>query len=178
LNQQTQPPDAVVLVLNNCTDMTEMIARGMAPDLRFRLDVISRKLPPAQANAGHARRLAMELAMRQAGRDGVLLTSDADSVVPPNWVSGNLAALRQGVDIVCGRAIIDPAEAAVIPAHLHADDARECRLIALLDHLAWMLDPEMPDPLPCHTEASGASLAVSVQQFSMRMSRALSCLVR
>jgi GT2 family glycosyltransferase len=165
LNQQTQPPDAVVLLLNNCQDTTEMIARGIQPDLRFRLDVIRRDLPPADANAGHARRLAMELAARQAAPGGVLLTTDADGVVPADWVAGNLATLARGADIVCGRAVIDPVEAALIPAHLHADDARECRLIALLDELAWMLDPEMHDPSPRHTEASGASLAVSVDAF-------------
>jgi GT2 family glycosyltransferase len=165
LNEQTQPPDAVVLLLNNCTDRTEKIARGMAADLRFRLDVISRDLPPTAANAGHARRLAMELAAKQVGPNGVLLTTDADAVAPPEWVSGNLAALDQGVDIVCGRAIIDPVEAQLIPDHLHVDDARECRLIALLDDMAWLLDPEMHDPPARHTEASGASLAVSAEAF-------------
>jgi len=94
-----------------------------------------------------------------------LLTTDADAVVPADWVAANLAALRRGADVVCGRAIIDPVEATLIPAHLHADDARECRLIALLDEFAWVLDPEAYDPPPRHTEASGASLAVSVEAF-------------
>jgi hypothetical protein len=165
LNEQTEHPDSVMLLLNNCSDTTETIARVMAPDLRFRLDVVSQDLPPAQASAGHARRLAMALAAERAGRDGVLLTTDADSVVPPDWISRNLVALRRGADIVCGRAVIDPVEAAMIPAHLHEDDARECRLIALLDELAWVLDPEPHDPPPRHTEASGASLAVRVADF-------------
>ncbi len=137
----------------------------MAPHLRFRLNVISRNLPPEQANAGHARRLAMELAAEQACTDGILLTTDADAVPPVDWVARNLAGLRNGVDIVCGRAIIDPAEAALIPTHLHEDDALECELIALLDNLAWVLDPELHDPAPRHTEASGASLAVWVEAF-------------
>jgi hypothetical protein len=53
----------------------------------------------------------------------------------------------------------------MIPAHLHEDDARECQLIALLDDLAWVLDPEAHDPPPRHTEASGASLAVRTESF-------------
>jgi hypothetical protein len=93
------------------------------------------------------------------------MTTDADTVVPPDWVTRNLDGLHRGADIVCGRAIIDPVEAAMIPAHLHADDALECQLIALLDDLAWMLDPEPHDPPPRHIEASGASLAVSVEAF-------------
>lgn len=165
LNEQIRHPDAVVLMLNNCTDETETIARRMAPRLRFRLDVISRRLPPAQANAGHARRLAMALAAEQADPHGVLLTTDADAVVPPDWVLRNLAELRHGADIVCGRAVIDPREAAMIPPHLHADDALECRLIALLDEIAWVCDPEPHDPPRRHTEASGASLAVRAEAF-------------
>lgn len=167
LDQQNTRPDAVLLLINNCCDATQTIARALAPRLRFRLAVMVRDLPPEQANAGHARRLAMEVAATMAGPDGILLTTDADSVVPPEWVSRNLSALRQGADIVCGRAVIDPSEAALIPAHLHADDARECRLIAMLDELAWTLDPEPHDPLPRHTEASGASLAVTAKAFRL-----------
>ena len=166
LDQQTQRPDSVVLLLNNCTDDSETIAQRLAPDLRFRLDIISRDLPPEQCNAGHARRLAMALAAEQAGASGVLLTTDADSVVPSDWVARNLDGLRKGADLVCGRAVIDPLDAALIPAHLHADDALECKLIALLDDLAWMLDPEIHDPPPRHTEASGASIGVTVEAFN------------
>jgi GT2 family glycosyltransferase len=164
LNEQIQPPDAVVLLLNNCSDASETIARRLTPGLGFHLDVISRDLPP-WSSAGHARRLAMALAAERAGPDGILRTTDADSVSPPDWILRNVRALRQGADVVCGRAVIDPIEAAMIPSHLHADDARECRLIALLDHLAWVLDPEPHDPPPRHTEASGASLAVLSKAF-------------
>jgi hypothetical protein len=166
LNDQSQRPDAVVLLLNNCADQTEAIARAMLPILRFRLDIVSRDLPPEEASAGHARQLAMAIAAGQAGPDGTLLSTDADSVVPPDWVERNLAALHRGADVVCGRVTVDPVESARIPAHLHEDDAREQRLIGLLDMIAWMLDPEPSDPPPRHTEASGASLAVSVAAFT------------
>jgi glycosyltransferase involved in cell wall biosynthesis len=142
LNLQSRPPDAVVLMLNNCSDATEAIVHAVAPRLRFALDVVSRDLPAAQAGAGHARRLALQIAAKQADYDSVLLTTDADAVVPPDWIARNLHALESGGDIVCGRALIDPLEAIAIPAHLHADDARECRLITLLDTIAWVLDPE------------------------------------
>ncbi|HEY0185326.1 MAG TPA: glycosyltransferase, partial [Rhodopila sp.] len=165
LHEQVQPPDAVVLLLNNCSDTTETVARATAARLRFPLEVISRNLSSNEASAGHARRLAMALAAERCGADDVLLTTDADSVAPPDWIQRNLAAIRHGADIVCGQAVIDPLEAAMIPAHLHADDARECRLIALLDDLAWALDPEPHDPPLRHTEASGASLAVRVPAF-------------
>ena len=165
LNRQQYRPDTVVLLLNNCTDETEIIARALAPRLRFRLHLICRDLPPDQANAGHARRLAMAIAAAHAGPDGMLLTTDADTILPPDWVERNLVALQNGADLVCGRIVLDPAEAALIPAHLHEDDARECCLIGLLDEIAWIVDPDPYDPPPRHTEAAGASLAVSADAF-------------
>ncbi len=107
----------------------------------------------------------MQLAAALAGDDGMLLTTDANSIAPPDWVMRNVQALEKRADVVCGRAVIDPVEATIIPAHLHEDDARECRLIALLDTLAWMLDPEWHDAPPRHTEASGASLAVTMDAY-------------
>lgn len=165
LGRQIHPPQAVVLLLNNCSDATAAIARSIATALPYHLELIDQTLPPAQSNAGYARRLAMQAAATLAGPDGVLMTTDADALVAPDWVSRNLRALRSGADVVCGRAIIDATEAAAIPAHLHADDALECELIALIDSLAWLLDPEPHDPIPRHTEASGASLAVSAWAF-------------
>ena len=165
LNEQSLLPDHAVLLVNNSSDATEAIARDMAPRLRFPLEVISRDLPPEQANAGYARRLAMEAVAAQAEPGSMLMTTDADATVPPDWVARNLRGLHKGVDIVCGRAIIDPLDAALIPSHLHEDDARECHLIALLDELAWVLDPELHDPPLRHIEASGASLAVSLEAF-------------
>src|SRR3954454_8921170 len=108
LHDQQRRPDAVVVVLNNCTDETEAIARAMAPGLGFDLDLVCRDLLPDQANAGFARRLAMQLAAERAGPAGALLTTDADTVVPFDWVWRNLAGLNKGADVVCGRAEVDP----------------------------------------------------------------------
>jgi hypothetical protein len=71
LNEQIQRPDAVVLMLNNCSDGTGTIAQDLGPGLGFRLEVISLDLPAAQANAGNARRMAMEIAPRSE-RGGML----------------------------------------------------------------------------------------------------------
>jgi hypothetical protein len=160
---QTCLPHAVVLLLNNCADATEAIARKMA--LPFHLDIRSVTLSPEEANAGTARRLAMDHAARLAGADGIILTTDADATVPPEWVALNLRALAAGADAVCGRALLNPRDADGIPAHLHADDVLECMYSDLLDAIASSLCPDDADPLPRHTEASGASIALSVRAF-------------
>ena len=166
LNEQTRRPDAVVLLLNNCTDGSAMIARRMRQRLGFRLLSLELTLPGPRANAGHARRMAMELAARRCGHDGVLMSTDADAIAPRDWIARNQAAIAQGADAVCGRAVMDTADLAALPSGLRNDLNREATYITLLDRLACALDPEPHDPWPRHTEASGASLAVRANAFA------------
>lgn len=149
----------VLLFANNCTDGTERVAAATAGRTGLSLRIVSRVLPPAQASAGIARSIAMQLAAEDATADTTLLTTDADTRAPAEWLSANLAALRRA-DAVAGRAVIDPQEAFAIPAKLHDDDAHECRFATLLDEIASCLDPDPADPWPRHDEHSGASIAV------------------
>ncbi|CAP56507.1 putative glycosyl transferase protein [Gluconacetobacter diazotrophicus PA1 5] len=155
--------DHVVLLLNNCTDRTAARVDDLAPVLPFGLTVAHRIFSPAVAHVGTARREAMEIAGRIAGPDGILLTTDADGVVAPDWISQTFAAFDTGVDVVCGRAEIDPEEARAIPAYLHRQEAEEIAYGTLLDRLYHLLDPDPHDPWPRHTEHSGASIAVTVR---------------
>jgi hypothetical protein len=75
-------------------------------------------------------------------------------------VRDNLAALARGVDAVAGRFILEPAEAARLPATLHARGALEGRYESLLVEMFARLDPEAFNPYPNHWTASGATLAV------------------
>ncbi|MFO1027999.1 MAG: glycosyltransferase family A protein [Acetobacteraceae bacterium] len=160
LDQQTSPPNAVVLLLNNCTDASDAVARAVTP--RYDLRVVSIDLPSHEAGAGPARALAMQHAARLAGPSGILLTTDADATVPTDWVQRNLAALDAGADVVCGQSVVHAIEGDQIPQHLHDDDVLERRLDALIDEMAWRLNPDPDDPPPRHTEEAGASLAVRV----------------
>jgi glycosyltransferase involved in cell wall biosynthesis len=155
----------VLLLLNNCTDETAAVARDRAFRLRLRVHIREVTLPPCQANAGQARALAMSYAAALAGPHGILLTTDADGRVCPDWLSANLAALERGCDAVAGRAEIDSVEAALIPATLHEDDARECAYAAMLDEIETLVDPDPADPWPRHSEHSGASIAVTVKAY-------------
>jgi len=155
----------VVLLLNNCTDGSAAIAAALAKDLRIRVHLFEANLPSEKANAGQARRLATRVAEKFVSPRGVLLTTDADARVYPNWIEANLRALEQGADAVAGCAEIDPIEAALIPPKLHEDDAREGKYGALLDELDARIDPDPADPWPHHSEHSGASIAVTVDAY-------------
>ena len=153
------------MLVNNCFDGTTAIAQALSIRLPYPLHVRSHTFATTTASAGHARRFAMQAAAELADQNGILLTTDADTVVAPDWIERNLLSLAAGADLVCGRVTVDPAEAALIPSHLHADDALERELTKLQDQIAARLDPDPADPWPRHAEAAGASLAVTVSAF-------------
>ncbi|MFE1600306.1 glycosyltransferase [Methylobacterium sp. ID0610] len=152
----------VVLFLNNCTDGTPDEVAALLPTLGLPARVI--RCDRAGAHAGWARREAMQAAsawLDEAGAaDGVLLTTDADSRVPPDWVACNLAAIAAGADAVAGGIGLDPEEARRLPDALHALGRLEACYDALLTELEARIDPLAHDPWPRHATASGASLAV------------------
>ena len=160
-SQSGAQPFSVVLLVNNTVDDTVRAARGAAAGLPMQLAVVEHQFPPAEQTAGHARRLAMQVAAKLSGPGGVLLCTDGDSRVAPGWLANNLAHIRLGADAVAGRALMDAADAAVIPVALHQADARECSYGALLDEIESLVDPDPGDPWPRHTEHSGASICVT-----------------
>ena len=159
LSAQHGPPPGVVLLVNNTSDATMQAVAELAPSLRCPVVAIEHVFPPDRANAGQARRLALQHADVLAPATVPLLTTDADGRAAPDWLAVNLAALRS-VDAVFGRAEIDPVEAARIPPGLHKADAEECAYADVLDEIASLVDPDPDDPWPRHTEHSGASIAV------------------
>ena len=79
----------IVVFANNCTDQSASLARwfgGTTSSLDVRVVEVS--FPPSTAHAGNARRAAMDIAeawlVEGGERDGVILTTDADSQVAPN----------------------------------------------------------------------------------------------
>lgn len=157
----------VVLLLNNCTDDTARVVESACPSLVLPVRVLVRAFDGA--NAGWARREAMEAAAEwleaDGIADGVILTTDADSRVPADWVARNLAAIANGADAVAGRVTLDAGEAARLPAALHARGRIEATYEALLIALEARIDPLPHDPWPRHWTTSGATLAVRLSTY-------------
>lgn len=108
----------ILLLANNCRDATapravEILAAAGVPHR-----VLGINLPDDRAGAGFARGLALDVAslwIERSGREGALLTTDADTVVSPDWLARNLAGLSGGCGAVAGRFELDPLEEAVLP---------------------------------------------------------------
>ena len=169
--RKVPPPAALglVLLLNNCSDRTAAIARGRLAASGAPFALVNVALPPSQANAGFARRLALDLAAlwleRADRRDGVLLTTDADSRVPPQWLARNLAAIHAGCGAVAGRVTLEPAEEGLLPQALMRRSARENAYEQALLALSARIDPVAHDPWPNHWSASGASYGVTLDAY-------------
>jgi GT2 family glycosyltransferase len=154
----------IVLFANNCTDQSASLARNFGDGLSLNIRVVEARLPPAAAHAGNARRAAMDIAEAWLSEgcegDGVILTTDADSQVAPDWIAENLAAFRAGAEAVLGRIDLD-GEGKLLPEALHQRGALEDTYERLLTELSWLLDPLEHNPWPHHATISGASLGIT-----------------
>jgi glycosyltransferase involved in cell wall biosynthesis len=121
---QPIPPTLVrvVLLANNCTDQSASLGRSLGDIWSLDIRVVEASLPPGGAHAGAARRAAMDFAETWLGegseKDGVILTTDADSQVAPSWTAENLAAFEAGAEAVLGRINLD-GEGKFLPDALH-----------------------------------------------------------
>ena len=164
LARQTMPAALILLSLNNTSDQSgEAIAeaRRRHPDLKVEVDHV--RFPPAQAHAGSARRRAMDVAANLAGPEGLLLTTDADTRPPPDWLAANAAAMARGLDIVGGRIVIDELEP--VPAAVAAATRLADRYWTQVRAIEDAIDPVPWDPPPRHGDHTGASLCLSVATY-------------
>ena len=150
----------VVALLNNCDDGTLARIREIGPQLPFHLQTHSVRLPKGFATAGWARKLGMDAAARLAHPDGVILTTDADTLVDEDWVEQNLKEIESGLDAVAGYVMADPMELMELPAAILDRGRLEWEYQQLAAELQARADPEAHDPWPKHNQNCGASAAI------------------
>lgn len=106
----------VIVVLDACGDGTEdqvELARRRWPQLRLLI------LPGPGRGAGPARATGMDVGCARlesvGGGAGLLATTDADSVVAPDWIARQLEAVGAGAEAIGGEILLDPGEAERLP---------------------------------------------------------------
>ncbi len=160
LGRQSLLPSDILLLLNNCSDRTAVIAQAAAAR-DPRICIGERELPAPLASAGEARRLALAEAAELAGPHGLIITTDADCAPEADWIAKNIREIARGADVVCGAARVMGEPEVAVPGQLHFDLARESMYAALLDEIAARVDPDPADPWPRHQQHSGASIAMT-----------------
>ena len=162
--QESVAPDEyeVVLVLDDCTDSTELRAREIShayPDLRLHL------LDGPGKGAGHARRAGMEIAchrLLELGKpSGLIASTDADTVVAPDWLSTQLEHAVRGARAIGGR--IELAEEESLPESVtrwrsERGTARHQDLLAENDEVSTNVIE--------HWQFSGASLSLTAEAYA------------
>ncbi len=167
-------PDAYELLVlaNGCSDDTAAVVERCAAEApRHAVYVVRAGADaPESRHVGAARRAVMNAAAARMPDGGdvhrAILTTDADSVVAPDWVAQNLAALRT-VDAVGGRIVPDPLERAalsdVVRSELDAKTAYEFAIACL----EATVDPLPYDPWPRHRQRCGPSLALRSSTYAL-----------
>ncbi len=155
------PPDSfrVVVLANNCRDGTAEVARRSGDAIR----VVEATLPPCSANAGAARRAAMDMAADLIPQGGLICTTDADSRPRPDWIARLWKAVDAGAEAVAGAVDFDPQEAE--PVAFSEARRREGLYSALQAEIIARVDPEAHNPWPNHIWAWGANLAVTASAY-------------
>ena len=159
--QDVDGPIRVSILINNTVDdSVAAVARAQAAwGERLHLAVACHDIPPERAHAGTARRLAMEAGLARIDPDrGVLISTDADTRPPSDWISAMLRAIDAGLDIVGGRIVVDDAEP--LAADMDAMQVKLDRYWACVRAIEDDIDPCRWDPAPRHGDHTGASLAI------------------
>jgi len=156
---------AVILLLNNCSDGTAERIRALGPELPFAVHLREVELPAPYANAGWARRLAMEAAAELVDADGLILTTDADTQVDCDWVAANQREIARGVDAVAGYVMADPVELMELPPPILERGSLEWEYQQLAAELEARADPQACDPWPRHNQNCGASAAITARAY-------------
>lgn len=149
------------VLANNCQDDTAACARRVAATVARPILVRPLELPPCRANAGWARRVALDDAAVALGRPGdVLVSTDADTLPTADWLIRTLDHIDAGWDAVAGLARLDPRELRAHPRVHRLRFAQIRRYQASLDRLKAADDPA--EPWPRHFYEGGASMALTL----------------
>lgn len=167
--QDWPDPIMVAIGVNNTTDDSLSVIADAQRHHGDHLDIktVVADFAPELAHAGSARKLAMDagLARVAMAANGMLVSTDADSRPPPDWLRNMAVAFNRGADLVGGRIAIDEQEPLPQPVHALrvAWDAYWTAVRAIEDEI----DPLPWDPAPRHGDHTGASLAIRADIYRM-----------
>ena len=152
----------VIVVLDGCRDRTAEIVRDVAgrePELR--VHAVGSAVP---AGVGRARRRGMDLACRRllsVGRgDGLIASTDADSIVAEDWLACQLELTRLGARAIGGHIELDDGETDTLAVQALLERERRGR-----ERMRAVVEADPSQPTAEHHQFSGASLALTAETY-------------
>lgn len=168
INLQNKPLDSstfeIIILANNCQDNSFEIARNwQRRHRRINLHAAEIYLPEECANIGFVRRLLINDAARRLKsnqyRRGIILTTDGDTRVAPDWITQNILEIERGADAVGGRILLESEELAKMDfktKNFHLLDEEYRLLVADFECFS---DDFPPDDYPRHHQHFNGSFA-------------------
>ncbi|UOM36540.1 glycosyltransferase family 2 protein [Acuticoccus sp. I52.16.1] len=158
-----------VIVVNNSCDASAEIVRRWAATAGAPVVCCEVRLSPPADTVAIARRLALDLAEASASRDAVLLSTDADTQVPADWIVRMAALIRGGAALVSAGITVDEEEASALPPAVRRAGRVESELAQAYQAIWERL--VAPEPCALLIAAGGANMAVGARAY-----RAVGCL--
>ncbi len=154
----------VTVLATDCDDDTAAVARGYAErHPAFPMRVQEAPTPSERATAaGSWRNLFDDACARfeTNGHEGIVASTDAHTIVAPDWIAATLAEFAGGADVVGGRIVLSAADLDRMDPELRTEHLLDTGYHLLLAELGARVDPCSCDPLPCHHQHILASLAI------------------
>jgi glucosyl-3-phosphoglycerate synthase len=151
----------IIVVLDGCIDATPAVVRAVA--LATASPSVHILELGAAVGVGRARRIGMDAACERllavARPGGLIATTDADTVVAPDWLAAQLALVDSGARAIGGYIELDPAETAAL-----APEALRVRADRGADRLADVRAGAAGATVD-HHHFSGASLALTAEAY-------------
>ncbi len=107
----------------------------------------------------------MDAAAALAAPGGLLLTTDADTVVNGDWIDSNRREVAAGADAVAGYVMADPMELMQLDPAVLDRGRLEWQYQQLAAELVARVDREAHDPWPRHNQNCGASAAITLAAY-------------
>lgn len=103
----------ILILANNCTDKScSLIQKFKLKNPSLTIDLKQITLEKHQANIGFVRKSLMDIAYSRLQKNGggIIMTTDADTIVSNDWIYHNIHEINKGADAVGGRILFKEEE--------------------------------------------------------------------
>ncbi len=156
----------ILVLANNCSDHSVACIREFQhqhPHLNIYLEEVT--LPPGQANIGYVRRKLMECAYSRLCKNGggIIMTTDGDTTVSPDWIGQTQREIHNGADAVGGRILLYPDELAGLDEVTRLYHGKDEKYQLLIAELEGKMISSGFDPVPRHHQHFNGSFAITTE---------------
>ncbi len=167
LNMDRCEPPELFIAFDSCADGSEkIVTEHVQAGFPFKVHRVTLS-PLAVPNAGRARGAAMDAAVSDTSELAAthILTTDADSIVAPNWLQAHVTGFRHA-DVSAG--LVRRTRTCENPRNTHFSPRDDLETyLERLHRFRRRIDPIQYDAHPSHPYASGASIGITREGYRM-----------